>query len=1821
MIIEGFALSPQQKRLWLLRQRGSDYYSQCTVLIEGELDKAALREALEKVVVRHEILRTTFHALPGVDIPIQAIKTNVVFDYREADFSDFDAEEQQAEIEKLSLEDRQAAWKFDDGPLARFSLITLSNNRYVLVATLPSLCADGWSLKVLVRDLSLAYAASYASDDEVVQYADFSAWQTKLLESDEAIAAREYWRGQIQLLSPVSNLPFEKSDDTASKFDPSSIALQIPPDAAPKLFAISNACDVSAAEFLLACWQTLLWKLTRNSDIVTGFISNGRRYEPLQTALGLYAKSIPFHTHFENDFLFSDVLKSVSRAVRDLHTQEDCFLWNESVSASEDPPFFSGAFEYEDYEEKLESRGVCFSLIHHQSIVERFKLSLSCVRLPQSISLFLRFDAARFDRESVELLSTYFSCLLESAVANPELPLAKLDILGPDLTAKVLLDWNNTDRRYPDTSSIHQLLEDQARQSPERIAVKFLQQSISFSELNASANRLAHHLISKGAQPEARVVLFLERSIDMISSLWAVWKSGAALVPLDVTQPRARLKVMLDQANPSLIVTHRELVPSLPDTEAAVIALDEETVAGEISQCSAENSHRAVHSNNLAYLIFTSGSTGLPKAAMVEHHSVVNLLQALNDAVYEGQKGSVTLNGSLAFDGSIKQVIQLAAGHTLVIVPDQIRVDGKALIDFLREEELDVLETTPSQLNLLLDAGLLDGSGFTPSKILVGGEAIDRRLWQQINDAPIKFFNLYGPTECTVDATTVEVSNYRTTPVIGKPLPNVRLYVLDSTLSPVPIGVPGVLFIAGVGVGRGYFERPELTAEKFLPDPFAHNGARMYCTADVVKYLADGSLVFVGRADRQVKVRANRVEPGEIEAVLLSLPEIKQAVVVPRQDASQTRLIAYFVPADQENLDKDDYVLDNGMSIAHQNREETDALYEEIFLQRGYERGRVAIPAGDTVVIDVGANIGMFTLYAASRNPRAKIYAIEPIPDLCEKLRENVRRYAPDAAVRQFAMAHIAGVEEFTFYSKMSVLSSMSKFDSLSDDQELLRTLLENEQLRGSQDAAELLQHSAELFDWRLEASKVVCPVKTVSQLIAEENIQHVGLLKIDVQRAEIEVLRGINNEDWSKIDQIVIEVHDKSGNSAHGKLAVARRFLQRKGYRVEVEQEDRLAGTDRFNLYCVRNDVTLTPAPYTERLQLSRPAHRPSLTSTQLKLFLKDRLPEYMIPAHIVKLKHLPLNQNGKVDIDALPDPNQEPDYEPQNYQPWSAYEEIVAGIWEDVLDVKVRSTAETFFDLGGHSLLAARVASRARDVLKVELPLRTLFEKPSLGALAAEIEILKRLAPDQPLPEIVRVQQIGPIPLSFGQQRLWFLDQLQPGSNQYNSWRAILIKGALDQDALKRAITEIVRRHEVLRTTYRAQDGVPVQEVLKDPHVEIQEEDLRGEPDENRESMSREIAREYGAKGFNLETGPVMRVKLIKLREDECVLVMVMHHIVSDAWSLSILTKEVAEIYQGFRRGEESPLEDLKIQYADYANWQRSWIDGERLQKQLLYWTEQLGGSLPELVLPTDKVTTGRETSQAAQHIFIMRAEIVSQLRALSRKEGATMFMMLLAAFKILLHHYSGQHDITVGTPVANRNRAELEGLIGFFVNILAFRTDLSGNPEFIELLDRVREVALAAYAHQDVPFERIVEALRPERSLARSPLFQTTFTLQNSPMETLSFPDLKIELLEFEVDEVPPYDFMLDLMEYSNTIAGVFRYRKELFDPRTVARIARRFNFLLEQIVLDPQARLDVLISSLAAADRQDQIGEAKELRASRAQKLRTARRRMSKAAATN
>ncbi|HSE19514.1 MAG TPA: amino acid adenylation domain-containing protein [Pyrinomonadaceae bacterium] len=1811
-VIEGYRLSPQQKRLWLAQRQSSDYHARCSILMEGKLSQNALNKALQQVIARHEILRTSFECLPGMEIPIQVISDAVAIRL-ELDFQNSTPEEFFKERAMLPID-------FGRAPLLRCCLKALTSERHVLLLDMPSICSDAYSLRNLFREISKCYDERLSGEnvvDEPLQYTQFSEWQNELLEGEDAKKGAAFWQTQLRNSIRSIALPLEKPrlEPTAKISGESGLetfGVTIGRELVEQIESTCKRFNVSLSTFLFTGWQILIYRLTGEPEVSVRCLRDGRKFEELRGALGLFAKMLPVVELFSDTSSFSKTLERVSRTLSEVQAWEAYFNWDEvpfseEISGTHDYPI---CFEYEEGEEEREYGSVRFSLAEHQSLIERFKLCLTCERQRESLRASLRFDKDRYDSESIELLMTYYLRMLESATRAPELALRDLEIVGPELSEKILVDWNKTERDYGEAVCIHRLLEAQAEQRPNAAAVKYQQELMTYGELNARANRLANHLISHGVGPETRVVVFLERSIETIICLWAVWKSGAAYVPVDSAQPKARLKQMIEQVRPEVILTSLKLSGELPDNDALVVELDNVEVARLINQSNTRNPERTIQKENLAYLIFTSGSTGSPKAAMVEHHSVANLLHALDETVYRGERGlKVTLNGPLAFDGTMKQVIQMANGHTLVIVPEQIRADGRGMIDFLEKEAIDVLETTPSQLSLMLEAGLLDAQLDSAKKILVGGEAIDERLWRQMKggEGRVKFYNLYGPTECTVDTTAEEVGQERDVPVIGKGLSNVRHYVLDSRLNPVPIGVPGELFIAGAGVGRGYFDRPDFTAEKFLPDPFGAAGARMYRSADIVNHLADGSLAYLHRADRQVKVRGNRTELGEIEEALLRLPEIRQAVVVANGEGSDIRLIAYVVASGQivDQQQEGEYDLRNGMSIAHQNREETEALYEEIFENRSYEQRGVAIPEGESVVIDVGANIGMFTMYVAGRNPLAKVYALEPITEVCEKLRKNVRRHAPKAEVRQVAIGRKEGKEEFNYYKRMSVLSGMTKYASLREEKDMLRTVLKNDAEQGKPDAAELMDQ-AELLEWRLEPSTEKCDVKTLSDLLREEGIQRVGLLKIDVQRAEMDVLEGIREDDWTRIDQIVMEVHDKAGQGTQGRLVLARKMLERRGFRVEVDQDQRMSGTDRYNFYCVREGMTYSPGRQNDHWrQNGRRVWKRDLSPGQIKTFLKEQLPEYMVPAVIVMLKQLPINRNGKVDYEALPDPDQTQDHVPESLEHRTPYEEIIAGIWEEVLGVKVRSTAETFFDLGGHSLLATRVASRVRDALKVELPLRTLFEKPGLSALAGEIEMLKRQVGDEVLPKIVRVPRTQAMPLSYGQQRLWFLDQLEPGNNQYNSWRAIRLNGTLDEDALDRAIKEIVLRHEILRTRYVVQNGVPVQEV-SDQEIEIEKVDLSREEEQLRENQAREIAREYGARGFDLETGPVIRLKLIRIRQGESVLVVVMHHIVCDAWSLSILVREVGVLYDRFRIGAESPLEPLKVQYADFAHWQRTWMEGETLPKQLNYWTNQLGGKLPELALP-DADPSKLRTNRAERRVIDIDLELSKELKDLSRKEGASLFMTLLTAFNVLLNRYSGQEDILVGTPIAGRNRREIEDLIGFFINMLVIRTDLSGNPGFIELLGRVKEVTLAAYAHQDTPFEKLVEILQPERNLDRTPLFQVMFGLQNAPAQSLKLTDVNLSLLSFE-QEAAHYDLSVWMFETAQGLSSVWTYRADLFQAPVIARMQKHFVRLLQSIVGQPEARLDAF-DILTDSEKEEQAIKKRKLKEQAFQKFMT------------
>jgi amino acid adenylation domain-containing protein len=577
------------------------------------------------------------------------------------------------------------------------------------------------------------------------------------------------------------------------------------------------------------------------------------------------------------------------------------------------------------------------------------------------------------------------------------------------------------------------------------------------------------------------------------------------------------------------------------------------------------------------------------------------------------------------------------------------------------------------------------------------------------------------------------------------------------------------------------------------------------------------------------------------------------------------------------------------------------------------------------------------------------------------------------------------------------------------------------------------------------------------------------------------------------------------------------------------------------------------------------------------LRAHLQGSLPEYMVPAVFVHMDALPLTANGKLDRKTLPAPEYAAGAD-HRVAPRTPAEEVLAGIWAEVLRLEQVGVTESFFELGGHSLLATRVVSRIREVFGVEVPLRALFERPTVAELAVRVEALRR-AGLPVLPPVVPMERTGALPLSFAQERLWFIDRMEPGSAVYNIPMAWRLGGALDRAALERALGEIVRRHEALRTTFREVDGSPVQVVAPFGGFVLPVEELSGLGEVDGEAEVTRRATEEAMRPFDLAAGPLFRAALLRLGAEDHVLLLSMHHIVSDGWSMEEFFRELSALYQAYREGGESPLPELGVQYADYAVWQREQLAGEVLDRQLAYWKERLSGAPELLELPTDHPRPPVQTYRGASVPVELSAELLERLQALGRSEGATLYMTLLGAFQVLLSRYSGSEDVVVGSPIAGRTRGEVEELIGFFVNTLVLRADLSGDPSFRETLRRVREVTLGAYEHQELPFEKLVAELQPERSLSHSPLFQVSFALQDADDQGGGLPGLKVGVVDAAM-EIAKYDLSLTLAATARGLRGELSYSTDLFDRGTAERMLGHLERVLEQVAAEPDARLSEL-----------------------------------------
>ena len=630
------------------------------------------------------------------------------------------------------------------------------------------------------------------------------------------------------------------------------------------------------------------------------------------------------------------------------------------------------------------------------------------------------------------------------------------------------------------------------------------------------------------------------------------------------------------------------------------------------------------------------------------------------------------------------------------------------------------------------------------------------------------------------------------------------------------------------------------------------------------------------------------------------------------------------------------------------------------------------------------------------------------------------------------------------------------------------------------------------------------------------------------------------------------------------------------RGFRIELGEVEALLGqiSDvQASCAVVREDI-----PGDKRLvAYIVPESEQTISVSEVRNFLKEKLPEYMLPSAIVILDALPLSPNRKLDRRALPAPDLHNQLSDRYVAPRNPIEEILSLIWAQVLKVERVGIHDNFFELGGHSLLATQLVSRVRSSLKVELPLRSLFAAPTVAQLSQKIQQLQQQ--NLTVSAILPRAKDAELPLSYAQQRLWFLDKLNPNSPFYNLLVALRLDGTLNRTALQQSLQEIIFRHEALRTNFITVDGEPVQVISEQGTVSVSIVDLQHLSTDEKEIALQQLAQQQAHQPFNLADDSLIRTTLVTLSKTEHTLLVFIHHIIFDGWSMGVFVQELMVLYNAYSQGQPSPLTPLPIQYADFAIWQRQWLQGDVLQNQLSYWQQQLKDAPALLSLPTDRPRPAVQTFAGSYQKFALSVELTDRLVKLSQEQGCTLFMTLLAAFDTLLYRYTGVADILVGSPIANRDRSEIEGLIGFFVNTLVMRTNLVGNPSFSELLGRVREVALSAYAHQNLPFEMLVEALQPERDLGHTPLFQVVFNLQNAPVQKLELAGLTVSSLPVE-STATKVDLALSMENTTQGLVGVWEYNTDLFDASTIERMTGHFVTLLSAIVANPQERISQL-----------------------------------------
>ncbi|MED1918406.1 amino acid adenylation domain-containing protein [Bacillus thuringiensis] len=1512
-VLEVIELSMVQKQL--LRP---DKMTTMRYLIEHRLELERVQETWKELVSQTPVMRTVFRQLKNKHVQVVLKELPIPIDWH--DVREL-SPEQQEQVYLSTLTSHQEPIPYEEGPLVRVSILQMDANQSVLIWTHHALCMDDASRELLVAEWLKRVRGTQPSVDQRASFKEYVAWES----SQDGSRVKSFWTDQFQgYESETVFHPVQGAQKEASH--PISCNAVLSEALTTSIGRMVFEQRVSIEAIFQAAWLLLENMYSGEDKLVVGVTVSGRpeTWKEANTIIGPLAHSLPVFLTVHANQKVRDVVKEVQENWEQLRQHEMATLdmVRNYAGVREADPIFGTILTIRNGAED------------HQESAMLYRGGLQTVEIVVTVGQLMKiqlFHENASSKSDLERLQSHYIHMLEQICSEADRSISDLNIVTDEeqeVMTRVMGNFAKSNRSMEQFAQ--QIIEEQVKRNPDAVAAIDRKQSITYRELNEDSNRLAHWLRRQGFGRNDLACLFAERSIEMLIGILAVLKAGGAYVPLDTAHPDQRLLTILDNSKAKVLLTEARfqarsmtLADNL-DHKPVVFCLNEgDGSSPDISSLQASdttNPEIIQAHDDLANVFFTSGSTGMPKGAMIEHSGMLNHLYAKMDVLGLNEDSIVAQNASHCFDISVWQFLApLMAGGKLVIYDNETAIDPDALLQALNRDGVTVIQMVPAMIEALHNAALTlppEQHALPQLQYMIStGEGLPVTLckkWQDLYPDVI-VVNTYGATECS-DDTMHEIIDrsyvHDDYPYValGSSIANMKHYVLDKWMRPVPVGCVGEIYISGTGVGRGYLHDAERTELAYSENPLLQDRKeRLYKTGDLGRYLSNGRLVFVTRADFQVKVRGHRIELGEIENALLRHTLVRQCVAITREDENgQNRMVCYVVMHEQQS---------------------------------------------------------------------------EP-----------------------------------------------------------------------------------------------------------------------------------------------------------------------------------------------------------------------------ELQAYLRTILPEYMIPERIVILDAMPLNRNGKIDKKALPETDVIQKKPEAFVAPRNDLERSLAAIWRTVLNIEDIGIDDDFFQLGGHSMKTIQVRLRMKREMGIEVTIKDLFEHRTIRELSSlfhteEAVSTGELHTQHDRSTIPKAEEQAYYPVSHAQRRLFFIQQLEPENTAYNMPTIYHITGSLKERILYQAFGLLVKRHEVLRTKFLLRDGLPVQQVLPSTDFTYAFVDLSKESEASKQEAIDLIIQKETETSFDFDRDTLFRVKVCKAAEEKYVLLMNMHHMISDQWSWGILMKDLGTIYESLHQGIEPELPELSIQYKDYAVWQNHSIHHGELGESEAYWLKTFEKEIPVLDLPTDLQRQPVQTYFSAMEFYQIQDKTFNRMREIAQQHDASMFMVILSTIGIWLSKLTNQQDIIIGTPEAGRNHMDIEQVIGFFINTLPLRLEVNQEHTFIEALHDWRQQALESYMHHEYPFDKLVEKINPERDVSRNPIFSFMFQYIEKTEEENKINGLEMTAVE-SYNSMTNFDLSLVCMDLEKGAGLTVEYRADLFKPETVQRMLRYLGNIIEQVANQPDIHFKH-IELLSVEEKQAMISAYKEV----------------------